>query len=158
VHSLEIRKVYINEDNTALLVCPHCGTSKNVQVAKYKGRKDPLKVRCTCRSAFHVLFEFRRAYRKQTNLHGDYSKLPACKQWGKMVVKNISLTGIGFSTLTRHNLRKDDELKVKFTLDDKRRSEIEKDVVVRLVEDTYIGCEFTERVQFDKVLGFYLMP
>jgi hypothetical protein len=151
-------KVYVNEDNTALLVCPHCGTRRTVNVAKYKGHRDPLKVRCTCRTAFLVFLEFRRAYRKETYLHGNCAKFPTCKEWSKMVVRNVSLTGVGFTTLTSHNLRKDDELKAKFTLDDKRRSEIEKKVVVRVVKDKYIGCEFTDRIQFDKVLGFYLMP
>ena len=140
-------------------MCPHCGFSRSVNAAKFKDRRDPVKIRCKCQSAFSVFFEFRRAYRKETHLRGKYSKLPVCEEWGRMVVKNISLTGIGFATFTMPNLKKGDEGTVKFTLDDKRRSDVEKDAVVRVVKDNYLGCEFMEPVGFqDKALGFYLMP
>ena len=75
-----------------------------------------------------------------------------------MLVQNVSLTGIGFATLTMHNLTKNDELEVKFTLDVMKRPEIKKRVVVKVVKDKYIGCEFEDRGQFDNELGFYLMP
>ena len=52
---------------------------------------------------------------------------------------------------------KDTEVRVTFTLDDAKQSKIEKDVVVRVIEDKYVGCEFTDRAIFDKTLGFYLM-
>ena len=155
---METQTVYVNQDDTAVLVCPNCGLSKNVSVAKFKARRDSLKIRCKCQSTFSVSFEFRRAHRKKTNLRGYYSRLPACKESHGMLVKNVSLTGIGFATLAPHNLIKGTEVRVKFRLDDANRSEIEKDVVVRVVKDKYLGCEFLERALFDKALGFYLMP
>jgi hypothetical protein len=155
---VETRKVYVDQDNTATLVCPNCGLSKTANVTKFKDRKDPLKIRCKCGSSFSVSFEFRRAHRKETNLKGYYCRLPARKDWHEMLVKNISLTGIGFATFTAHNLRKGSEVRVRFTLDDASQSEIEKDVVVRVVKDKYLGGEFRERALFDKALGFYLMP
>ena len=155
---MEIQKLYIGEDNTAVIVCRHCGLSKRINVVKFKGRQDPVKIRCKCQSTFRVLFEFRGAYRKETCINGKYGKLPACKEWSRMVVKNISITGIGFTTLIMHNLKKDDKVKVKFTLDDKIRSDVEKDAVVRAVRDNYLGCKFTVPVGFEnKALGFYLI-
>jgi hypothetical protein len=155
---VETRKVYVDQDDTATLLCPNCGFSKTANVAKFKDRKEPLKIRCKCGSTFSVSFEFRRAHRKEANIRGDYCGLPACKDWHGMLVKNISLTGIGFATFTAHNLRKGAELRVRFTLDDASQSELEKDVVMRVVKDKYLGCEFRERALFDKALGFYLMP
>ncbi len=68
------------------------------------------------------------------------------------------MTGIGFATLIMHNLKKDDKIKVKFTLDNKSRSDVEKDAVVGVVKHNYLGCEFTVPVGFEnKALGFYLM-
>jgi hypothetical protein len=154
---VETQTVYVNQDDTAVLVCPNCGLSKNINVAKFKARGDSLKIRCKCQSTFSVSFEFRRAHRKETNLRGYYSRLPACKESHGMLVKNVSLTGIGFVTSARHNLMKDTKVRVTFTLDDAKQSKIEKDVVVRVIEDRYVGCEFTERAIFDKTLGFYLM-
>ncbi|MDL1968679.1 MAG: hypothetical protein LWW97_09075 [Deltaproteobacteria bacterium] len=155
---MEIQKVYIDRDNTAVIVCHHCGFSKRVNVIKFKGRKDPVTIRCKCQSASRVLFEFRTAYRKTIYIEGMYSKLPACKDWGRMVVKNISMTGIGFAALIMHDLKKGNKVKVKFTLDDKSRSDVEKDAVVEVVENNYLGCKFTVPVGFEnKALGFYLM-
>ena len=149
------RKVYVNEDGKAVIVCPHCGTSKTVSVAKFRPSRNALKVRCTCRSTFTVCLEFRTAYRKQIYLPGHYTKMPV--SWGDMVVKNISLSGIGFETVTEHQLKVGDEVTVKFTLDDVSGSVVKKKVVVRVVKDKYIGCEFYERAHYDKALGFYLI-
>ena len=157
-NSKEIQNIYVNEGGMAIVVCPHCGKTKTVNAARFKGRKEPLRIRCTCRSVIRVFFEFRRAYRKETNLDGCYTKLPTCEESGKMLVKNVSLTGIGFTTITKHDITKNDELEVKFTLDVVKRPEIKKRVVVRVVKDKYIGCEFEDRGRFDNELGFYLMP
>ncbi|UCD87974.1 MAG: PilZ domain-containing protein [Desulfobacterales bacterium] len=157
-NSVEPQTVYVNQDDTAVLVCPNCGTSKTAKVTRFKGHKGPLKIRCKCALTFSVSLEFRRAHRKQTNLTGYYCRLPVCKNWHSMVVKNISQTGIGFATFMSHNLMKGTEVRVKFTLDDVNQSEIEKDVIVRVVKDKYVGCEFRDPALFDKALGFYLMP
>ena len=141
-----------------MLVCPKCGTSKTAEVAKFKGSKNPLEIECKCASTYPVFLEFRGAHRRETRLKGYYCRLPACKVWDEMLVKNLSLTGLGFSTFTEHGLRKGAGARVRFTLDDSSLSEIEKDVVVRLVRDNYLGCEFADPSLFDKALGFYLMP
>ena len=154
----KVQKIYVNADNNATLLCPHCGTSKTVNVAKLKSRGDPLRIRCTCKETFSVTFEFRKAHRKETNLVGHYRKLPAREDWHSMKVRNISSTGIGFETYNLHDLDKGDQVRVKFALDDAKRSEIERDVIVRVVKDRYIGGEFRDPNLYDKVLGFYLMP
>jgi hypothetical protein len=154
----EVQKVYVNEDDTAALLCPNCGTSKTANVAKFKNRRDPLKLRCKCGSTFSVSFEFRRAHRKETNLRGYYCRLPAGRDWHDMTVRNISTTGIGFETLRPHGLSKGDKVTVKFTLDDAQQSEIQKDAVVTVAKDKYVGGKFSDPALFDKALGFYLMP
>ena len=154
----ETQKVYVDTDNNATLLCPHCGTSKTVNVEKLKNRGDPLRIRCTCRETFSVTFEFRKAHRKETNLVGHYCRLPASEDWHTMTVRNISSTGIGFETYNPHDLGKGDEVRVRFALDDAKRSEIERDVIVRVAKDKYIGGEFSDPGLYDKALGFYLMP
>ena len=154
---MDMQKVYVRHDSTAVVNCPNCGTEKTINTAKLEKRGKPFKLRCTCRSVFRVFFEFRKAYRKRTNLEGYYTPISESKQWGKIHLENISLTGIEFVTLHMNRLKEGDEIKVAFTLDDKRHSKIEKNAVVRWVKDKHIGCQFTETDQYDKVLGFYLM-
>lgn len=47
-------------------------------------------------------------------------------EWLKMLVDNISMTGLGFTIFKRNNLRKSNGLKVKISLDDREKSRIEK--------------------------------
>jgi hypothetical protein len=155
---VEAQIVRLNPDNMAVIKCPQCGTARTVNAAKLDNPRGPLKARCKCGAAFGILFEVRKAYRKETRLHGNYVKDSAGEEQGRIIVRNISLSGIGFTTLTKHNLKQGDNVRLKFTLDDKRRSEIEKNGVVRVVNDKSIGCQFTGSDQQDDALGFYLMP
>jgi hypothetical protein len=155
---VETRKVYVDEYNKAELVCPHCGASRHINVSKLNVNGSPLRIKCICKAIFLASFEFRRSYRKETNFFGYYCIPPFCKDWHEMKVKNISQSGIGFAVHGRHRLKVGDAIKVKFKLDDRSHSDIEKDVIVRRVSSDYLGCEFSCRVQFDKALGFYLMP
>jgi len=142
-HLMETLEVHVDKDDMALLECPYCRASRFVNVARFRNREDPVKARCICRKAFRVAFEWRGARRKDTYVEGYYSKLPARKEWNRMLVKDISTTGIGFTTLTTHSLRKGDKVKVKFAKDDRRHSEVEKTAIVRrLVKNNYVGCEF----------------
>ena len=72
-------------------------------------------------------------------------------------IRNLSMNGVGFVALKRHNIKEDTRLVVKFMLDNTARLLIEKNVLVRVVNDNYIGCEFFEEEQNDSNLGFYVM-
>jgi len=154
---MEVQKVYVNPDNTAVIECPYCQATKVVHVGKFKGPRRRLKIRCTCNASLPVTFEFRRAYRKKTDLQGFYSKVRHAHAPGKIDVKDLSMKGVRFVTASPHTLRKGDEVIVKFTLDDRNRSKIERKGVVRWVKDREVGCRFSESAQYDKVFGFYLM-
>jgi hypothetical protein len=146
---MEIQKVYVRHDGTTVVKCHNCGTTKTVDAAKLK---------CSCQAVFQVFFEFRSAYRKKSSLDGYYAKHSIKKEWIKVRINNISMTGVGFITLNRNYLRKDDRLVVRISLDDSEKSKIEKSAVVECVQDRYIGCRFIELDEYDKILGFYLMP
>jgi hypothetical protein len=68
------------------------------------------------------------------------------------------MTGIGFTTLNRNDLAKNDRLMVKIPLDGRKKSKIEKRAVVKWIKGKDIGCSFIETDEYDRVLGFYLMP
>jgi hypothetical protein len=155
---MEIQKVYVRHDGTTVVKCHNCGTTKTVDAAKLKKRGKPLKLRCSCQAVFQIFFEFRGAYRKKSCPDGYYAKHPIPNEWIKVRINNISITGVGFTTLNRNYLRKGDRLKVKISLDDREKSKIEKSAVVKWVQDRDIGCSFIEKDKYDKVLGFYLMP
>jgi hypothetical protein len=139
----EIRKVYVDRHDKGIVECRYCMSSRIVNAAKYRNRKGPLKVRCTCGKTFFVSFEWRRASRKETYLEGYWSKLPECKGWTRILVKDISDTGVAFTALGGHHLKERDKVKVRLVKDDRRGTEIEKTAIVRRVmQNHYVGCEF----------------
>jgi hypothetical protein len=157
-------KVFPSLYDTATLVCPYCGFYKDVNVAKFKNRVDPLKVRCKCRSTFAVSFEHRTAFRMETELHGYCIKLPEGKECSKtkIAIHDISPGGIGFSTFTANNFREGDKVRLKFMLDDAEGSIVTKNAIVRWTANgNCVGCEFcndaSDLNEDNKALGFYFM-
>lgn len=147
-------KIYVDEEDKATLRCPQCGFSRTGKVTKFKDRKHPLKVRCPCDSVFKVSFDRRRADRKEAHFDGYYGKLPVYQDWGRMVVRNVSPIGMGFTTVTAHNLMVGDELRTTFAAPTMTSTDIDRNGVVRVVRDRYVGCEFRNLVKFDSTLGF----
>ena len=165
---MENIKASVSADGKIALHCPNCGLIKQVSVKKFKGEKHTLKVRCRCRHLMTVDLDFRQKYRKSTNLHGEYAILTHEDQrkemleeplFHKCLVANVSLTGLGL-VVSGHGLKVGDELRIRFTLDDRKKSKMDRTVKVRVIEKNYIGCEFIDDAyyQYDKTLGFYLMP
>lgn len=154
-----ISKTFVRPDNTAVINCPHCGHQKTVTVDTYKGNKSHLKIKCACKKVFTVNLEFRKRVRKRTSLKGTYVNHSQQNKRGSLVVKNISVSGLEFSTYDTHVFAVEDDLTVEFNLDNDQRSEIIKEVTVRAVRKNSIGCEFERSGEFafDGPLGFYIM-
>lgn len=159
-------EVFVNKENMALFACPHCGKMKHVSVAKFKGAKHSLRVKCGCGQTFPVNLNFRNKYRKNTDILGYYHHVhderpnPEVEESNCTIV-NLPLGGIGLKLLNDKNLKAGDEVIVEFILDDRKKSEMNRRVIVRHVgKDRYIGGEFcdVDQNQYDKTLGFYLMP
>lgn len=100
--------------------------------------------------------DFRQHYRKETNLDGIYSNLSKEKEKGEMQVINLSMNGIGFTVQGSDIFSVGDQLKLNFSLDDDKQSEIEVAVIVRHTTDNNIGCEFTSKIENLIALKAYL--
>jgi hypothetical protein len=166
---MEKIKISVNSDNMIVLHCPFCEMVKQVSVAKFKDEKHTLKIRCSCQKMLTVDLDFRQKYRKLTNLRGEYFNLTheqknnrghESLQVHQCQIVNISLTGLGLLVFSGHGIRQGDRLRVRFNLDDKRKSEIDRKLIVRGVRGNSIGCEFIDDSyqKYDKILGFYLLP
>ena len=139
----------------AVVICSYCEMVKSVNVEKFKGRKGPLTVRCKkCGENFSILLDFRALYRKKVHLDGYYTKV-GISQWTRMMVKDISRTGIRISIL--HGLKEGDEVTIRFTLDNTKHSKIKRNAVVRWAKDRNAGLEFMDTAPYESELGFYLL-
>lgn len=154
----DLRRFYADKQGDLHIACPVCEYVKSVPVAGLSKIVQPARVHCVCGNVFHCYLEFRRTYRKEVSLPGDYICLRD-KDEGKMIVQDLSLEGIGFRTLGPHTMQVDDIVEVRFELDDRSRSKIRRQVRVRSVRGRFIvGAMFANLHFRDKALGFYLMP
>ncbi|MEN8141014.1 MAG: PilZ domain-containing protein [Thermodesulfobacteriota bacterium] len=136
---------------------------KLISVAKFKGHKHSLKVKCTCGESFAAALDFRERYRKSTNLDAKYGKLDRVEKIEprmKCKIADLSLSGLALSISGSHDLRVGDDVMVQFNLDDQVKTEIKRRVTVRSIGQGFVGCQFAEADSpaYDKALGFYLMP
>ncbi len=155
---MDVQKSFVDTNGTAVLKCPSCGKIKNLQADQFRGRQHTLKVRCACGYAWSLLLDFRRHYRKETELSGTYALETPAIGGGRLTVMNISRSGVGFNAIGMHAIKIGHKAHLQFTLDDKKQTIIKKRVIIKAVQGSYIGCEFIEDRAFEKDLGFYLQP
>jgi hypothetical protein len=154
----KVAKTYVRPDNTAVLTCTHCGIQKVVVADLFMGRKHKIKVKCSCQKVFIVNLEFRNRVRKQVYLRGTYINHSQKDSSGHLIIQNISVTGLAFSTLDGRDFNVGDELIVELTLDDEYGTEMKKEVIVRSVGQNSTRCEFVKSEDsFGSPLGHYVM-
>lgn len=144
------------EGGGANIVCDKCGCGVVLDP-----KDDPVLVenfgfRCRCGNVFRCRIEQRKQYRRRVELKGTYINR-VTRDKNSMIVRDISLGGIGFRAPERHGINEGDVLEVSFTLDDGRGTELDRVVTVKVVKNRKIGCEFSEKPLYDRELGFYLL-
>ena len=92
---------------------------------------------------------------KDVRLSGEYI-IQEKGEIGKIIIRELSLTGIRFESLKPHQISSDDTLEVKFQLDNPLRSLVRKLVKVIWIRDRIVGAHYTETKLYEKDLGFYL--
>ncbi|MEN8188739.1 MAG: hypothetical protein ABFS19_02745 [Thermodesulfobacteriota bacterium] len=150
------QKVFVKANDTATIRCPECDSTRKVEVGGYRFKQHTLKVRCSCSHCYLISLDFRKNFRKKTDLPGNYLIDPPVGGNGPIQVTNISKTGVGFTVAGIHNFQVGLEANLEFTLDNRLQSQLNKKVIVRSVNGDYIGSEFADHQDFEKELGFYL--
>ena len=149
-----MKTVYVDDTDQATIICPKCGFLKNIDVTDFKDTQKRAKVTCRCGEVFRFKIEFRKNYRKNVNLPGEYI-IKGKREKGEILVKDLSLRGIRFETLRPHQISTHDTLEVKFKLDNPKRSEIHKQYNVIWVRNRIVGAHYSDPPFYDQVLGFY---
>ncbi len=155
---MEMITAHILKDDFAVICCPFCGLRKRVPAHKFRNTKHKITVRCQCKKRFEVQFNFRKNYRKNIAIDGVFMTVSSDVPTERMMhISDLSRTGLYFKMIDTVVVKQGDELVVRFNLDDTRQALIEKRVVVKLINDNFLGCEFTELDLYEKELGFYLL-
>jgi hypothetical protein len=151
----EPQKVYVGPSGGTRIKCPRCETARHIKVSD-KFLHKVVRINCFCQHRFPVIFEKRSSYRKEVVLLGIYWNSSNEKHY--MTVTSLSNTGIGFETARKSQFKVGDVIRVRFMLDDSRRSWIDEEVAIKRVEGRKVGAEFSRLGEYEKkAIGFYLM-
>ncbi|MDR3090270.1 MAG: PilZ domain-containing protein [Desulfobulbaceae bacterium] len=156
VNQQPIEKVFVNAEGQATIVCANCNTPKVFNVLHLLNRPHYLRVRCYCGNAFMVKLDFRQCYRKETKLPGSFTMLPPSLERGVGIVADLSITGLRFLATASHKLKIGQRGYIEFDLDNKKKTHIRKEFVIRKLKGNELGLQFTENEAFEKELGFYM--
>ena len=152
------RKVLVKEDDLAIISCPGCGKTKKLSMVPYKqNSKRDLRVKCSCENVFCLCFEYRRDRRKSVRLLGKSINLSNHRESQDIIIKNISMGGVGFYPFKQHKTKQEDRLQLFFELNDCNNTPLKVDVTVRTVCNDYVGCEFNNTGKIEASIGFYLL-
>ncbi len=72
-----------------------------------------------------------------------------------MTVTNLSMIGLRFKAIGSTDIEIGHHLRVKFTLNNAKATELEEKVEVINIDGNGFGCEFLNK-DYEKALGFYL--
>lgn len=150
------QKVRLTKTYEGCITCPQCQKRTMKPLASFLGMPTPLRVKCGCGARFPILLEMRTHYRKRTRLSGTYTQLTT-RLSGRIMIVNLSLTGLSFVTTAPSALQVGDLLELCFRLDDPQHSELCKRAEVKHVHGTTIGVAFCHLDAYEKAMGFYLM-
>ena len=151
-----MEKVYVDHTNRVKIICPKCGLEKNKNVFKFKNSHKKLKANCKCGEVFRLALDFRKYFRKNAQLIGEYF-VKGKDEKRKILIENVSKTGIKFATLKPHNFSKGDLVELKITLDTPMIMEVRTRVKILWIIDRNLGGQFNDPKLLEKDLGLYLI-
>ena len=146
-------KFYVDENNQARINCHKCGINKNLDVTKFKDTHKRLKAKCRCGEVFRLTLDFRRHYRKNVRLAGEYF-VQGKNEKGEVLIEDISMTGVRFATLKPHNIFKDDTVELKFTLDNPMRTKVQELVKIIRTIDRNVGAQYINQSRMQRIWFF----
>lgn len=138
------------------ICCPGCKALKAVPLSKFKGLEKTYLAKCGCGHTFNLFFEKRRSIRKNTVLDGSCAVKSSMQDFPIQVV-DLSNSGLCFVKRDYAQVKKDDEVIIKFTLDTPHRPVITCQGRVRNVKKDRVGVELTSVDGNKRDFGFYLM-
>ena len=115
-HPIAKKKVYLHKNKEGHYNCGQCGKAQKLST-KDSESHIAKGVDCSCTSVTNVHLEQRQHFRKDVEFIGTFEKIyPDNSEMGKIIVEDISHTGMKFKTITRHHLKKDDVIQIRFAL------------------------------------------
>lgn len=126
------QKYFVNRQEVLTIKCRSCGKESSVPVDSLKNRKHSLKVTCTCAESFDIELEFRKDFRKKTEITGTVRPLTTPKHRARQcTIADHSTGGLLLHLADAVPVRKDDKLIVSYQPDTGSAMEVERVITVR---------------------------
>lgn len=140
------QKYFVNRQEVLTIRCRSCGKESTVPVNSLKDRKHSLKVTCTCAESFDIELEFRKDFRKKTEISGTVRPLTTPKQRARQcTIADHSTGGLLLHLADEVPVRKDDKLIVSYQPDIYSSMEVERVITVRHLDGAMrIGGAFID--------------
>jgi hypothetical protein len=132
------------------------------------GKKVTVNCTCACGHQFRCRLEKRKQYRKGSDLPGKFTLLgeDGSRDSGLVKVVDLSTTGVKLKMTVPRVFPIGANLLIEFRLDDRKRTPMEKRVIVRNVSGLYVGASFhpnemddpRPRILPDAMIDFVRMP
>jgi hypothetical protein len=150
-----MKKIYVDHTNQVRIICPKCGFETKKNVFKFKETSKRLKAKCKCGEVFRFALDFRKYYRKNVRLTGEYHVVGK-EEKGEILIRDISATGVRFESLKPHNISRNDTVEITFALDDPQKTQIRTVIKIKWIIDHNVGAQFDNPKSLEYTLGFYL--
>jgi hypothetical protein len=144
---------FVEPGGEAVVYCPKCGEGQTLDTRERANTS--FKASCKCGALLKGRLEYRKSYRKNVSLAGSY-RVRGSGVRGKIIVENVSMKGVGFTCLRKHNLQAGDQLDVTFVLDNRQKSTVKLWVKVMNIDLNYVGTSRCDTSIEQPDLGFYL--
>jgi hypothetical protein len=144
-----------NEQGMIYLLCPFCNAN-TLESAKLFPIHKPISINCSCGKSYELVIEYRKAFRKKTSLPTIYWKIDPPDVFHNGTISDLTLEGCNLFVSDKHTLQQGNHIKLLFKLDNSNRTKIEKEAIIRRINENYMGCQFVGKAAFDPELGFYV--
>ncbi|MBT8369411.1 MAG: PilZ domain-containing protein [Deltaproteobacteria bacterium] len=155
-----MQTVPVSNKVKAIFRCSKCRRTEAADISNYINLEKTLNfnVNCLCGYKYTAILDKRKQHRKETNFLGTFVQLIDGKEVysGTMTVCDLSLSGVKLKVNAEHLFSIGDLLQVDFELDDLKKSNIIKKVIIRNFAFPFLGTEFHYSEIMDQALGYYL--
>lgn len=136
----------LTRDHKALIECPRCGYQKILNISEIFSKSNIRKFayNCKCGNIFGVVLETRKHERSYLDIDGTVllAKQNDKPKPFKIIVRDLSRSGIRFATRELIPLMVNDGIVVRIQFDDIQRSFFTKEAVVKSIDGYVVRAEF----------------
>ncbi len=155
---MSVIKIHVNHNKEGEITCPKCSKMKTISATPQLLTKRAIKVKCSCGHSFSVSLDYRRFFRRNVGIPGVLYQAESTKLLCNVTITSLSVSGIGFSTKSLHNIYINSAFEIEFKLDDDSDATIREAIVIRRINGLSVGAEFSEQEKYNYELDFYMSP